>query len=338
MAIQQQSFGGADVLRPAELPLPEVGRDEVLVEVTLAGVKFGDLHGRKTGDNHVLAATLPFVPGSEIVGRRVDTSQRVLGLCGLGGYPQCAAVPVERLFAVPDDIDDETALALFVAGTTAWHLLRTCARLAADESVAVHGAAGAVGSIAIQLAKSFGASRVVGSASGRHRRDFALGHGADAVVDSAPDGLYGQRRRANQDEPFDVVLDSTGGAALADSLAGLAPFGRLVPFATAAGPPPPIAPGRLIAVSRSIAGFWLMDCFARDGTEPVTLGNVDLPAGVDVFLSWKSANFDNRCSPTRRPSICNAPMPIDTSPSAAGPTSASALPWPAWRYVSPWTR
>jgi NADPH2:quinone reductase len=265
MAIQQQSFGGADVLRPAELPLPEVRCDEVLVEVTLAGVNFGDLQGRQTGDNHILAATLPFVPGSEIVGRRVDTGQRVLGLCGLGGYAQYAAVPAGRLFAVPEDIDDGTALALFVAGTTAWHLLRTCARLAAGESVAVHGAAGAVGCIAIQLAKSFGAGRVVGSASGRHRRDFALGHGADAIVDSAPDGLYGRLLRANRDEPFDVVLDSTGGAALADSLAGLAPFGRLVLFATAAGPPPPIAPGRLIAGSRSITGFWLMDCFARDG-------------------------------------------------------------------------
>lgn len=274
LAIQQTEFGPADVLVLAELPVPEVADGEVLVEVTLAGVNFGDLNARLTGDNHILAASLPFVPGSEVVGRRLDTGERVLGLCGLGGYSHYVAVSIDRIYPVPDDIADEDALAVFIAGTTAWHLLRTAVRLAEGESVAIHAAAGGVGSIAVQLAKSFGAARVIGTASGADRRAHVLRLGADAVIDSSEDSLGPRLREANCGEPLDVILDSTGGPGFADSLADVAPFGRVVLFATAAGSPAPVAPGRLFAGSKSISGFWLMDCFGREGLIEAALADL----------------------------------------------------------------
>ena len=95
-------------------------------------------------------------------------------------------------FAVPDAVDDLTALALVLQGTTAWHLLRTSAHLQHGESVVVHSGAGGVGSLAIQLARAWGAGRIIATASSPEKRDLTLSLGADAAVDVS--GLDGRRR------------------------------------------------------------------------------------------------------------------------------------------------
>ena len=84
---------------------------------------------------------------------REETGERVVALVGNGGYAEYATAPRERVFPIPDGVDDGTALALVIQGTTAWHLLRTAGRLAEGESVVVHSAAGGVGSLAMQLAR-----------------------------------------------------------------------------------------------------------------------------------------------------------------------------------------
>jgi NADPH:quinone reductase len=264
-AVLQEELGDADVLRLAELPVPEPRSGRPLVEVALAGVNFGDLLGRRTGNNHIAKGEVPFVPGSEVVGRRVDTGQRVLALCGLGGYAEYVAARDDRMFGVPDDIDDATALALFVAGVTAWALLRTGGPAVSGRSVVVHAASGGVGSIATQLAVAFGAARVIGTASSPRRCEVARAHGAHSVVDSRPDGLADRLVAANDGRPVDLVLDCSGGSAFAQSLAALAPFGRVVLFGTPRGASEAVAPAGLITGSRSIGGFWLLDCFAVAG-------------------------------------------------------------------------
>ena len=117
----------------AELPVPEPGKDEVLIKVTRAGVNFADTHTRT--NSYVQKATLPLVPGGEVAGVREDTGERVLALTGTGGYAEYATAPEQLIYPIPAELDDGTALALIVQGTTAWHLYRTSGRVAAGESV-----------------------------------------------------------------------------------------------------------------------------------------------------------------------------------------------------------
>src|SRR3984893_15703617 len=144
-AIQMTEFGGPDVLKLVELPKPEPAPDQALIRVTRVGLNFADTHTRT--NSYVQKATLPLVPGGEVAGIREDTGERVVALLGTGGYAEYAAAPKELTFPIPDALDDGTALALIVQGTTAWHLYRTSGAVAKGESVVVHAAAGGVGSI-----------------------------------------------------------------------------------------------------------------------------------------------------------------------------------------------
>ncbi|MCW2968045.1 MAG: Alcohol dehydrogenase zinc-binding domain protein, partial [Solirubrobacteraceae bacterium] len=139
-AILIEEFGGPEVLQVVDLPTPAPGEGEVLIRVARAGMNFADTHQRQ--DQYVAKATPPFVPGSEVVGVREDTGERVIAYCALGGYAEYAVAPEDRTWPVPDGVDDDTAVALLVQGLTAWHLHRTSAQLRAGDAVVVHGAAG----------------------------------------------------------------------------------------------------------------------------------------------------------------------------------------------------
>src|SRR6516165_4782518 len=180
-AIRMTQFGGPEVLELTELPIPDPGPEEALIKVSHAGLNFADTHQRT--NSYVQKATLPLVPGAEVAGVREDTGERVVALVGSGGYAEYATAPDERVFAIPDGLDDGTALAMIVQGTTAWHLYRTAGRVAAGESVVVHGAAGGVGSLAVQLGHPMGAGRVIATASTEPKRTLALELGADVAVD-----------------------------------------------------------------------------------------------------------------------------------------------------------
>lgn len=259
-AVQQQEFGGPEVLRVVDLPVPEPGPGEVLIEVARAGVNFADTHQRR--NEYLAAAELPLVPGSEVAGRRVDTGARVVALTGgRGGYAEFALAPAEHAFAIPDGIDDGTALGLLLQGLSAWHLLRTAARLRPGESVVVHAAAGGTGSLAVQLAGLFGAGRVIATASTQDKRALALELGADVAVGA--DGLADRLLQANGGAPVDIVLDAIGGEVFDASLEALAPFGRLVTYGVSGGTTNAPNTRGLMRGSRSVAGFWLRHVLDR---------------------------------------------------------------------------
>lgn len=257
-AIQITEFGGPEVLIPTELPAPEPVPGMLLVSVDAAGVNFADTH--QTDDSYVTPQSLPFVPGTEVVGT-TEEGRRVTGMVKNGGYAEQVLVQEATAFDVPDGVEDGEALALLVQGLTAWHLLRTGAVLREGESVLVHAAAGGVGSLAVQLARRWGAGLVVGVASTGEKRELVLDLGADVAVDPATDDLGGAIEAA-VGGPVDVVLDMVGGPTTDVSLAALAPFGRLVHFGQASRTPPsPVHPGALIGGSKTIAGFYLGHCF-----------------------------------------------------------------------------
>jgi len=260
-AIQMSEYGGPEVLQLVDLPVPEPGPGEVLVRVSRAGLNFADTHRRT--NSYLAKDALPLVPGSEVAGVREDTGQRVVALLGSGGYAEYAVAPGALTFPIPEGISDETALALVLQGLTAWHLYRTCARIAPGESVVVHSAAGGVGSLAVQLGKRMSAGRVIATASTADKRDLALELGADAAVDGAPLGLTERLVEANLGERVDVVFEMAGGAVFDASLEALAPFGRLVTYGIASGENNTIRSGSLMRHSRSVVGFWFAHCLRR---------------------------------------------------------------------------
>jgi NADPH:quinone reductase len=262
-AIQMREFGGPEVLRLVELPVPEPAPDQVLIRVTRAGLNFADVHQRT--NSYVRKATLPLVPGGEVAGVREDTGQRVVALTGDGGYAQYALAPADRVFPIPDGFEDGAALAMIIQGTTAWHMYRTCAHVAAGESVVVHGAAGGVGSIAVQLGKVFDAGRVIATATSDEKRALALELGAHAAVDPAPEGLTERLIEANDGRELDVVFDMSGGAVFDASYKALAPFGRIVVCGIATSEANEVRTGSLLRHSRSAIGFYVFHCLERPG-------------------------------------------------------------------------
>ncbi len=270
-AIQMSEFGGPEVLRLTDLPIPTPGEDEALVRVTRAGVNFADTHTRT--NSYVRKATLPLVPGGEVAGTierapadsGLEVGGRVVALTGTGGYAEYATAPAAHVFAIPDGVDDGTALALILQGTTAWHLYRTAGRVAAGESVVVHSAAGGVGSLAVQLGHLLGAHPVIGTASSPERRALAVSLGADVAVDPAPEGLTERLIEANRGELVDVVFDMSGGEAFDASYEALAHFGRIVACGISTERPNRISTGSLLRHSRAAVGFYLFHCLQRPG-------------------------------------------------------------------------
>src|SRR5215213_6698754 len=221
-ACQIDEFGGPEVLQVTEVPEPEPGDGQVLIDVSLAGMNFADTHTR---ENTYLA--------------RYETP------------------------LILDGLDDGPALALLIQGLTAWHLFRTSAKLAAGESVVVVSGAGGVGSLALQLAKPFGAGRVIATASTAQKRELCLSLGADAVVDPAVSDLKEAFLSANDGNQVDVVLEMAGGSTFSAGFEAVAPFGRIVAYGIAGQEQNSVETGRLMRKSRAVVGFWLMHCLGR---------------------------------------------------------------------------
>ncbi|HET6856023.1 MAG TPA: zinc-binding dehydrogenase [Streptomyces sp.] len=250
IAIQFDRFGGPEILQPVELPSPVAGPGECVITVEAAGVNFADTHA--VDGSYLSADMLPHVPGSEVVGRTAD-GRRVLARVK-GGYAQQAVAQESTMVQIPDDLEAGQALALLTQGLTAWHLLRSAARLIPGESVLVHSAAGGVGSLSVQLAKEFGAGRVLAQASSPAKQELALSLGADAIVEYP------------LEEKADIILDAVGGALFAQALVSLADHGRLVTYGNASRTATEaIDPARLNRLNASVTGFWLRPTLAAPG-------------------------------------------------------------------------
>ena len=259
-AVQIEQFGGPEMLRLVELPKPEPGDAEVLIAVSRAGVNFADTHQRE--NSYLARYELPLVLGGEVAGTTPDGT-RVIALVPSGGYAEYAVAHRSSVFPIPDGLDEGAALALLIQGLTAWHLFRTCAKLAEGESVVVISGAGGVGSLAVQLARPFGAGHVIATASTEEKRAKALELGADAALDPAAEDLRGAVIEANGGRQVDVVLEMSGGRVFDECANALAPFGRIVAYGIAGREQNTLETGRLMRKSRAVVGFWLMHCLGR---------------------------------------------------------------------------
>jgi NADPH2:quinone reductase len=223
-------------------------------------VNFADLHARE--NSYLDKQSLPLVPGTEVAGVRTDTGERVIAWCSTGGYAEFVTAPRELVFGIPDAVDDETALALFVQGVTAFHLYATTAQLREGAKVVVISGAGGTGSLLIQLARSFGAETVIATASSEEKRALCMELGADAAIDGDPDGLT-DRITGAAGGLVDIVFEPSGGAVFEAALAGLAPFGRIVVYGIASSEPNELRTSRLLRASHTVAGFRITHALAR---------------------------------------------------------------------------
>ncbi|ARH90698.1 MULTISPECIES: quinone oxidoreductase family protein [Streptomyces] len=265
-AIVMREFGGPDVLRLEEMPEPGPRGGHMLVDVTLAGVNYADVHAR--GDSYLAPVELPYVPGNEVVGT-VDGGRRVVGLCRGGGYAERTLLHRRVTWDVPDAVSDEQAVALALQGNSAWHLLFTSLRITEGETVVVPAAAGGVGSLAVQLAARAGA-RVIGLAGSAEKRKLAQELGAHAVVDSTAEDLT-ERILDAAGGPVEAALEMTGGATFARTLAAVAPRGRLAVYGFAGGDLASVPTRDLMEKSLTVSGFWLPQLYADRTALPTSM-------------------------------------------------------------------
>jgi NADPH:quinone reductase len=258
-AIQLDQFGGPEALDYRDLPDPEPGLGEALIEVARVGVNFADTHA--TRNDYLAAQELPLVPGAEVSGRTAD-GRRVAALLGSGGYAQKVTAPEATLIPIPDEVDDEQAAAILLQGLTAVALVERCARIEPGETLVVEAAAGGTGTLAVQLGKRAGA-RVIGLASSAEKRALVEELGADAAVDSRAEDLGAAIREANGGERVDAVLHMSGGEAFDAEMGVLAPLGRMVVFGIASREQRDVSTAALLRGSKTVVGFWLAHLLAR---------------------------------------------------------------------------
>lgn len=257
-----ERFGGPEVLQFGTLPDPPDRAGCALVRVQAAGLNFADIY-RRRGSYH-LAGSPPYILGYEAAGtieriaspfRESDSLFRVGDRVAFADAPHANAelvsVPLEKLVALPEDVDFDIAAAVLLQGLTAQYLLRDSHPLRAGEVALVHAAAGGVGLLLVQLASGKGA-RVIGLASSEAKRRAALEAGADEVFlygESWPDSV----RESTSGRGVDVVYDSVG-STLSESLNVTRTGGRTVFFGMAGGDPAPVDPRHLMDGSKSLTG------------------------------------------------------------------------------------
>ncbi|MDZ5472648.1 NADPH:quinone oxidoreductase family protein [Bacillus sp. 31A1R] len=263
-AIQLTEYGGPEVLKYIELDKPTPKGYEVLIEVHAVGVNYADT-ARREGQ-YVVKTPLPFIPGAEVAGVVVEVGNqvshikpgtRVVSLIESGGYAEFAIADGRGVIPLPESLSFELAAALPLQGLSAYHILKTMGRLEEGESVLVHAAAGGVGTIAVQLAKIFGAGTVIATASTDEKLALAREMGADVLINYTEDGWEDKVLEATGGKGVNVALEMAGGDIFNKTLKCLATSGRLVIYGVASGEQSRFYPSSLMARNQSVIGFFL---------------------------------------------------------------------------------
>ncbi|MGG3561133.1 NADPH:quinone oxidoreductase family protein [Neobacillus rhizosphaerae] len=263
-AVQLKEYGGPEVLNLVDIDKPVPKGHEVLIEIKAIGVNYADT-ARREGQ-YVVKTPLPFIPGAEIAGivaevgekvTKVKPGTRIVTLIESGGYAEFAIADERALIPIPEHLDFHTAVALPLQGLSAYHILKTMGRLEKGESVLVHAAAGGVGTIAVQLAKLFGAGKIIATASSDEKLALAREMGADVLINYTEPDWEQQVLDATGGRGVNVALEMVGGEVFNKTVRCLATFGRLVIFGAASGEQSRFYPSSLMARNQSVIGFFL---------------------------------------------------------------------------------
>ncbi|MGA8154190.1 MAG: quinone oxidoreductase [Terriglobales bacterium] len=250
-AIQVAQTGGPEVLQLADLPIPQPKPNQAVVKLAASGVNFIDTYQRE-GRYKV---PLPFVLGQEGAGvvsaigsevKSVKIGDHVAWAGILGSYAEYAAVPAERLVAIPQGVTDQQAAATMLQGMTAHYLLFSAFPLKSGQTALIHAAAGGVGLLLVQMAHNLGA-RVIATVSTEEKAKLARDAGADEVILYTQQDFEAETKRLTNGQGVDVVYDSVGKTTFEKGLNALRPRGYMVLFGGSSGPVPPFDPIQLSA-------------------------------------------------------------------------------------------
>jgi NADPH2:quinone reductase len=242
-AIQIDATGGPEVLRLAELLIPQPGPGQVLIRVETVGVNFIEVYFRKG----IYNASLPLTPGSEAAGTVEELGPGVKGFAYgdlvasasvLGSYAEYALVPAAQLVKVPDGLTPEQAAAAMLQGMTAHYLAYSTFALKAGDTALVHAGAGGVGLLLTQMASRL-AVRVITTVSTPEKAELSREAGASDVILYTEQDFEEEVKRLTDGKGVDVVYDSVGKSTFESSLNCLRPRGLLALFGASSGPVPP---------------------------------------------------------------------------------------------------
>jgi NADPH2:quinone reductase len=263
-AVQITELSGPDSALELKdgLPDPEPSHfmtpgEGVVVDVEAAGVSFPEV--LQTRGEYQVKPDLPFVPGSEVAGTvraasdgaGFEPGDRVAAFCMLGGFAEQAVAPPHFTFGLPEGLDAAQGAGLILNYHTALFALKLRGRLAAGETVLVHGGAGGVGTASIQVANGLGA-RTIAVVSSDEKEQVARDAGAAEVVRS--DGPWKDEAKELSGGGVDVVLDPVGGDRFTDSLRSLAEGGRVVVVGFTGGSIPEVKVNRLLLNNTEVIG------------------------------------------------------------------------------------
>ncbi|MBF6559658.1 MAG: quinone oxidoreductase [Candidatus Binataceae bacterium] len=275
-AIQFKEVGGPDVMKLVEVATPEVRPGMVRMRVHAAGINFADTFFRE--GNYLIKPKLPDTPGMEAAGVIDAVGAGVEGLApgmriaavGLRAYAEYALFHANQVIPLPDFVSFEEGAAFPIQTLTAWFMIHTAHHLTPGQTVLVHSAAGGVGIVAMQIAKAAGA-RVIGTVSSDSKFAIARQYGADEVINYETHDFAEEAKRLTGGKGVNLILDAVGKPTFDKGIACAAPFGHVILYGRAGGPPDKLDVFRLFEKSVKVSGFVLYTASAnhdlmREGT------------------------------------------------------------------------
>jgi NADPH2:quinone reductase len=295
-AIRVHQTGGPEVLRPEDLPLPQPGAGQALLQLEAIGVNFVDCYQR----SGLYSVPLPFIAGNEAAGivtavgpgvTEVAAGDRVAFAACLGAYAEYALVPAGRLVPIPTGLPAETAAAVLLQGMTAQYLATDTYPIKPGDTLLIHAAAGGVGRLLVQIAKFRGA-RVLATVSTPAKAALARSAGADLVIRYDEQDFEAEVLKATDGRGVQVVYDSVARSTFDRSLNCLAGRGTLALFGQSSGPVPPFDLQRLARKAAFLT---------RPGLGQYTAGRAELLRRAHDVFDWVGAGRLQLCIERRFP-------------------------------------
>lgn len=267
-AIVFEKTGDSSVMKYVDAPKPELKPGTALLKVHAAGINFADTFFIR--GEYMIKPRLPDTPGMEAAGvveavapdvTDLKPGMRVTSIT-LKTYADYCVVRSSQVIPLPDFVSFEEGAAFPIQVLTAWHLLHSAHNTGPGQTVVVHSAAGGVGIVAVQIAKAAGA-RVIGTVSSDAKAALVKEYGGDEVINYASSDFAAETMRLTGGRGADLILDAVGKPTFEPGLKCLAPFGHLILYGRAGGPPDPINPFRLFEKSVKLSGFVLPVVYAK---------------------------------------------------------------------------
>lgn len=299
-AVVIEEFGNVDVLKVKSIDKPMPSDEEVLIKVISTSVNFADIKTR-VGKYHA-AGSPPIIVGLEALGIVVAIGDKVqdtkigdyvIAFPKKGSYAQYVIADSMLTYTIPDQHYMKFHGAPLVA-FTAYYLIKKVAQFEKNESIVIHGAAGGVGTTAIQIAKYLGAKQIIGTVSRQSKVKAALDAGADYVVVTTEENTTEKILDYTNGQGVDIILDSIAGETSENSFAYLKKYGRLVIFGDSSGAPAQISSHLLHSSCRSVLGYsigtmrndrpHLLKAISQDVISLITDNHVKIHIGAEFQL------------------------------------------------------